>query len=349
MNGLDKTDSFAGHMEGLREHILAWVLATSSSYELTNHYSSGLLRKNETDKQIVQHTRTNANHLKMIEEHKEIIREHEKEIKRIAAQTAKERADTLGMIIKLGQSTCREFCDMLCEKLPAELRQQIYSHLVTVEFLNVNNPCPDRKRRQLSSRPQYNQDYVGGQVAAEIAEYCYRKLRFVFGYYGSIFVAPWLGQIDQHGFVRGDLVKHVEVEVRCGDFGTHDWQRVIDMLTEIKSGTKMTMELSPPGSFWTNYEVAWTRSASEAENFWDTYCVRMLKVVEQDWQRLRAAGLVVTTYLTIHRALVSIYDYHHAKSYYYTQSAPQSLQDYRLKRINVSHCPLSLTTTKYFP
>jgi hypothetical protein len=120
---------------------------------------------------------------------------------------------------------------MLYEKLPRELRDEIYGYVMPWKYVHVHAPEDDFRHysmpleKQIS--PGIDPRYVGKAVARELAEHSYRtmQIRTRDEYHGmtpeyrSASPPPaWVSLVDQHGLVRADLVRDLELPSLWGSY-----------------------------------------------------------------------------------------------------------------------------------
>jgi hypothetical protein len=193
------------------------------------------------------------------------------------SQTQKDRKSLEDVIITLGKTSCQKLCDRLYDKLPPELREQIYGYLVTFDHVLVLKP----ERVRLTpgnARPQYDPAYLGKNVAAEVAGYCYRKLRFEFGQHHSPDFVAWVQQKDPHGLIRSRLLRNIVLHLKCDDVGTEKWQQLIDALSKLRAGANITVKLFAHHAFWGVRRLRPPLRHHTREELWDTECMNISRL-----------------------------------------------------------------------
>jgi hypothetical protein len=179
---------------------------------------------------------------------------------------------------------------MLYARLPRELRDQIYSYLIDVDYIYVTVPEDEHEHSVDYYYAGFDIEFVGKQVAKEIAEYCYRNLQIRVT--NPAAAAAWLQGVDQHGFVRADVIRSLRIEI----FG-HDAARTLisDELVEsvmlLKTSTTIAVviEGSALPEFYAYAQSDQRPSGLTREDAWDAAVVRTINRSKSQLLRLSAA------------------------------------------------------------
>lgn len=203
--------------------------------------------------------------------------------------------------------------------MPRELRDEIYRYLFDGNEVYVNAIEDQACEPATGTTHQFDEEYIGKDMAREMAEYCYRTMHFRFRR-DIDSIAPWLTKTDRNGLTRSELVKSIELYLDEEELAdtfyingskakakttSDELLKDLYAFRQAKKNTRVIIRLNPGSTQqYRNTDIDYYSSDDDVfdedefeENLWDSIFIKTLKLILPAIQKMKAFGLDIKVHV----------------------------------------------------